>query len=135
MLSLVLGALALPAADDGTPLRPSRAPVESVSIPTNSGISLWRASVAALAATDVMDVQSSWGKRELNPALAGSGGAFGAKGALLKAGITGGVVALEFLVLRHGPSKRLSRALAVINFGDAGLTGVTAGKNWRVAGR
>jgi len=57
------------------------------------------------------------------------------QGALLEAGITGGVVALEFLVLRHGPSKRLSRALAVINFGDAGLTGATAGRNWRVAGR
>jgi len=135
MLSLILGAVAVPAADNVATLRPSRVPVESVSIPSNSGMTLWRASVAALAATNVMDVQSSWGKRELNPALVGSGGAFGARGALLKAGITGGVVALEFLVLRHRPSKRLSRALAVINFGDAGLTGATAGRNWRVAGR
>ena len=103
VLSLILGALALPAADDGTPLRSWPAPVESAPPQTKPGMALWRASVAALAAANIMDAQSSWGKRELNPALAGNGGAFGARGALLKAGITGGLVTLEFLVLRHGP--------------------------------
>jgi hypothetical protein len=82
---------------------------------------LWRASVIALAAANVMDVQSSWGKRELNPALAGSRGEFGTKGALLKAGITGGVVALEYLFLRTSRHRKLTRALATINFRDAPL--------------
>ena len=134
MLSLILGALTLPAADNGTPPRSWPTPVESAPPHIKRGMTLWRASVAALAAANIMDVQSSWGKRELNPALAGNSGAFGAKGALLKAGITGGVVALEYLVLRHGPSKRLRR-LAAVNFGDAGLIGATAARNWRVAGR
>ncbi|SPE35803.1 hypothetical protein SBA6_490028 [Candidatus Sulfopaludibacter sp. SbA6] len=87
MLSLILGAVAVPAADNVATLRPSRVPVESVSIPSNSGMTLWRASVAALAATNVMDVQSSWGKRELNPALVGSGGAFGARGRCSRRGL------------------------------------------------
>ena len=135
MLSLILGVLAARGADNESLPGRSSAAIESASGPGNSGMNLWRVSVAALAAANIMDVQSSWGKRELNPALAGNGGTFGPRGALLKAGITGGVVALEFLVLRHGKSKNLSKALGAINFGDAGLTGALAGKNWQVPGR
>lgn len=124
-----------PTADNEAPLRPPSASWESASMPINSGMSLWRASVAALAAANIMDVQSSWGKGELNPALAGGGGTFGARGALLKAGVIGGAVALQFLILRHGPSKRLCRAVAAINFGGAGLAGSSAVRNWRVADR
>jgi hypothetical protein len=124
-----------PTANNEAALRPPSASWESASMPVNSGITLWRASVAALAATNIMDVKSSWGKREMNPALAGSGGTFGARGALLKAGIVGGAVALQFLILRHGPSKSLCRALAAINFGGAGLAGSSAVRNWRVADR
>lgn len=116
-------------------LRSPSASWESASMPVNSGMTLWRASVAALAVTNIMDAKSSWGKRELNPALAGSGGTFGARGALLKAGIVGGAVALQFLILRHGPSKSLCRALAAINFGGAGLVGSAAVRNWSVADR
>jgi hypothetical protein len=74
-------------------------------------------------ATKRTEGESSWGKGELNPALAGGGGTFGASGALLKAGVVGGAVVLQFLILRHGPSKRLCRAMAAIDFGGAGLGG------------
>jgi hypothetical protein len=124
-----------PTASNEAALRSPSASWESASMPVTSGMTLWRASVAALAVTNIMDVKSSWGKRELNPALAGSGGTFGARGALLKAGIVGGAVALQFLILRHGPSKSLCRALAAINFGGAGLVGSSAVRNWRVADR
>jgi hypothetical protein len=124
-----------PTATNEAALRSPSASWESASMPVTSGMTLWRASVAALAVTNIMDVKSSWGKRELNPALAGSGGTFGARGALLKAGIVGGAVALQFLILRHGPSKSLCRALAAINFGGAGLVGSAAVRNWSVADR
>jgi hypothetical protein len=125
----------IPAASNEAALRSPYPSWESSSRPAKSDMNLWRASVAALAVTNIMDVKSSWGKRELNPALAGSGGTFGARGALLKAGIVGGAVALQFLILRHGPSKSLCRALAAINFGGAGLVGSSAVRNWRVADR
>jgi len=131
MLSLIVAALSVPAADDIAPLHPPSAAAQSTGKPMHSS-TFWRAGVAALAATNAMDVQSSWGKRELNPALAGPGGALGARGALLKAAIAGGVVAMEYLALRHSPSVRLRRALAVIDFGDAALIGAVAGRNWGV---
>jgi hypothetical protein len=92
----------------------------------------WRISVVALAAANAMDIQSSWGKRELNPALASSNGAFGVRGALLKSGVQASVVALELIVLHRRPSNRIRNVLAIINFGDAGLTTAMAGHNWSV---
>jgi len=129
---LIVGALGASAADNAVSLRPPVAPAEPISRPIHSGRNLWFASVAALAVTNTMDVQSSWGKRELNTALAGQGGTFGVRGVLLKAGITAGVVGLEFLVMRHGPSAKLRRKLAAINFVDAGVVGTMAVRNWQV---
>lgn len=106
-------------APEGEPLR----------IPRPAGRNLWRASLAAVAAANVMDAGSSWGKRELNPNLSGNNGRFGWQGAVLKVGIVGGVLALESLVLRHQPSTKLYRGLAVVNFGGASVTGATAIRN------
>lgn len=94
---------------------------------------LWRVSVGALALANVLDVHSSWGKRELNPNLANGTGTFGREGALLKAGIEGGAFLLEYLMLRRRPSKEMWRGLALVNFGNASLTGVVAGRNYRIA--
>jgi hypothetical protein len=135
LLSVLLFATALYAADDGPAiLRPPAKPSElfAKAAPVTGGMHLWRVSVVALAAANCMDVQSSWGKRELNPALAGSRGEFGARGALLKAGITGGVVALEYLFLRVGRPRKLTRGLAIVNFGNAALVGSVAVRNWRL---
>ncbi len=94
-----------------------------------AGKGLWQASVTAVAAANLVDAASSWGKRELNPGLSGNNGRFGGQGAILKLGIVGGVVVLEGLVLRHRPSTKLYRRLALVNFGSASVTGVTAIRN------
>jgi hypothetical protein len=93
---------------------------------------LWRASAASLAAANVMDAQSSWGKHELNPNLSGNNGTFGRQGAVLKLGIVGGMCVLELLVLRHKPSTGLYRGLALINFGSASVTSAIAIRNYGV---
>jgi hypothetical protein len=107
-------------------------PGELSPAPLLVGKHLWRASVAALAAANVMDAQSSWGKRELNPNLSGSNGTFGRQGVVLKLGIVGGMFVLESLVLRHKPSARLYRGLALLNLGSASVTGAVAIRNYGV---
>jgi hypothetical protein len=93
---------------------------------------LWRVSVAALAAVNAMDVQSSWHKHELNSTLADANGTFGAQGALIKLGMQGGLVGVEYLLTRHRPSARLYRAVSIINFGVAAGIGSVAGHNYTV---
>jgi hypothetical protein len=94
------------------------------------GKNLWRASMVTLAATNALDIQSSWGKREMNGTLAGSTGRFDGRSALLKLGVVGGVWTLEYLVLRRQPA--LYRKLAFVNFGDSSVTGALAIRNYGV---
>lgn len=97
-----------------------------------AGRTLWRASIAALTAANAMDVHSSWGKHELNPALSDSRGTFGMQGALIKLGLQGGLFGVEYLITRHRPGPKLYRVMSWINFGTAaGLAGV-AGHNYTV---
>lgn len=94
---------------------------------------LWQISLITLAGANAMDIQSTLGKRELNPALAGSSGTLGAQGILLKSALAGGIMGIEYLIVRgHSqgvfsdqPRSKLYRALATINFVSTGvLTGV-----------
>jgi hypothetical protein len=102
--------------------------------PRTPGRTVWKFSLAALAAANALDVHSSWGKHELNPALAGSGQAnFGAQGTLIKAGLQGGLAGVEYLLTRRRPGGRLYRALSVINFGAAAGVGAVAIRNYGVA--
>jgi hypothetical protein len=96
---------------------------------------LWLASVTALSAANIVDIHSSWGKRELNQHLAGPGGSFGREGALIKLGVLGGVGALQYLVLHRRPSAKLYRKLAFINFGNASVTGAVAIRNYGIPAR
>ncbi|MGO9256235.1 MAG: hypothetical protein ACLQU1_08040 [Bryobacteraceae bacterium] len=99
----------------------------------SAGKNLWRISLTTLAVSNALDIQSSWGKHELNSTLASPSGNFGAQGALLKLGFQGGLVGIEYLLTRHHPSARLYRTLAIINFGaSAGIAGVVA-HNYTVA--
>jgi hypothetical protein len=92
-----------------------------------AGRAFWRTSIAAITAANVLDVQSSWGKHELNGTLANSSGTFGVQGALIKLGLQGTLMGVEFLITRHRPSGKLYRALGLINFGAAaGIAGVAA---------
>jgi hypothetical protein len=77
-------------------------------------------------------MQSSWGKHELNSTLAGPGGKFGGQGALIKLGLQGGLMGVEYLITRGHPTKRLYRVLSVINFGAAGATAAVASHNYTI---
>ena len=100
--------------------------------PAVSGQTAWRVSVAALAAANVLDVQSSWGKHELNPTLAGPSGRFSGQSALIKLGLQGGLLGMEYLITRGHPNGKLYRVLTVVNFGAAATIGAVAGHNYTV---
>jgi hypothetical protein len=92
-----------------------------------SYLNFWKVSVTALGAANAMDIHSSWGKHELNSALAGPNGNFGAQGALIKLAMQGSLIGIEYLLTRHRPSAKMYRALGIINFGAAtGIAGVAA---------
>jgi hypothetical protein len=96
---------------------------------------LWRVSLASLAVANAMDLQSSWGKHELNPTLSGPTGTFGGQGALIKLGLQGGLMGVEYFLTRGHPTRKLYRALAVLNFGAAGATGGIAAHNYTIPRR
>jgi hypothetical protein len=91
-----------------------------------AGRALWMASVAALAAANVADAQSSWSKDEGNRVLAGAGGRFGAKGAALKGGINAVWIVGQVMALRRNPAHR---TIAIVNFTAASVFGVLAYRN------
>jgi len=135
LLTLLLGGFGLSAAESPAIEALPATPAAAVQPETRNRLNLWKISAGSLLAANAMDEASSWGKRELNPLLSGSQGTFGKQGALLKLGVAGGVVAVEYLVLRRRPSRSLAKALAWINFTDAAVTGAVAGRNFGIAGR
>jgi hypothetical protein len=96
---------------------------------------VWRASVTALAVANALDIHSSWGKHELNRALAGPSGNFGRDGALLKLAFQGGLVGLEYLVTRGHHSPKVYRVLSIVNFGAAAAIGGVAAHNYTIPRR
>lgn len=94
---------------------------------------LWKASMFTLGAVNALDIQSSWGKHELNPTLAGGGNAtFGARSALVKVGLQGSLMGLEYVLTRGRSSHRLYKALAIVNFGAAAGVGAVAAHNYTI---
>jgi hypothetical protein len=77
-----------------------------------------------------LDISSSWGKHELNPALANPSGRFGAQGALIKLGLQGSLFGVEYLITRGHPTRKVYRALSVVNFGAAATVGSVAVRNY-----
>jgi hypothetical protein len=88
--------------------------------------------MTTLAVANLMDIHSSWGKHELNSTLAGPAGNFGKEGALVKLGLQGGLMGLEYLITRGHPNKKLYRVLTVINFGASATIGATAIHNYTI---
>jgi hypothetical protein len=114
-------------------IEPAAPAVSGFGAPVSArGRNLWKVSLGALAAAHVLDIQSSWGKRELNPNLAGSAGTFGTRGTALKVGMQSGLVMVECLVLRRASGAKPHRALAVLNFVAAGVIGGVAARNYGV---
>ena len=138
VLALTLSALeAQPAiSPDATPLVSRDLLSPRPLLPSDSSAKkLWLASVATLSVANVLDVQSSLGKHELNSTLSSSSGTLGTQGILLKTALQGGLLGAEYLIMRaHAheafqdrPRSRLYRSLAIINFaGTAVFAGVAA---------
>lgn len=89
---------------------------------------LYRSSLAAYGIAGAADVASSYGQREGNPlVITGSRGQFDGSSLALKAGIMGGIFAIEHIAMRKYPRAR--RVFTVVNFGLAGQTGFVAARN------
>jgi hypothetical protein len=84
----------------------------------------WKWSLAPVLASQVLDATSSYGMRELNPVLAGSGGRFGMQSTTIKLGVTGALLGVEYLIVRAHPGSarvftKLNWAVAAVTFGLA----------------
>jgi hypothetical protein len=92
---------------------------------------LWKASVATFAAANGLDIASSWGKREFNPALAGPS-KFGLEGSAIKAAIVGVVIGVEFVATRRHSNPAFLRTLSILNFVDSGVVAGVSAHNFTV---
>ncbi len=79
---------------------------------------VWKYSAVAMVAATSLDAASSYGLYERNPVLRSPGATFGARGSLIKLGIAGASLGLQY-AFRHHPGA-LKRA-AVLNFIQAGV--------------
>lgn len=94
--------------------------------PVDSGEKLWRISALALVASSAFDAASSYGKYEGNSFLQSADGSFGMKGIAIKSSLAVSVLAVEQLLRkRYGHS----RAFAIANFFQAGVTAGVAARN------
>lgn len=91
---------------------------------------LWKLSIAAVAASTVADVHSSYGMRELNPLLRGPGSRFGVQSALLKTGAVC-VLLLGQKLFLPGRSGRM-KSWSALNFSMAATTGAFAVHNYAI---
>jgi len=92
--------------------------------------SAWKLSLLPVVASQAVDVSSSYGMRESNPLLAGADGRFGTQAAVVKLGLTGALIGMEYLLIRKHPGA--AKILWKVNLGSAAVTGVVAGRNYSV---
>jgi hypothetical protein len=86
---------------------------------------LYYASIAALVAANALDIHSSLGRYERNPALQDSTGRFSpARGVVIKASLSTAILGSQFLI-RKLRRQQDDKGLAVVNLTAAGVvTGV-----------
>ena len=93
----------------------------------------WIASWVAFAAVNLLDAHSSVGRRELNPLLRDSNGAFSTrKAALLKSAVGGGFFAVQWWIARKNPHTNHYKAFAIATGSAATGLGVVAVRNYGV---
>ncbi|MCL6545612.1 MAG: hypothetical protein K6T61_10315 [Bryobacteraceae bacterium] len=91
----------------------------------------WVVSVAALVAANAADMASSRNLAEQNPLLRNSQGLFDArKGALIKAGATGGLLLVQTILRRRTGDGSLDKAFTIVNAAAASAVGATAVRNY-----
>jgi hypothetical protein len=100
--------------------------------PTSKEKKLWAWSLAALAAGNVADTQSSWRALESNRLLADSRGRFGWQSAGIKFGLQAPLVAFQLWQAHKHPNARLYKAYTVTNFAIGGVFGAAAVHNYKV---
>ena len=96
----------------------------------NAGRRAWKRSLLALAASQSLDVASSYGMRELNPLLASSDGRFGAKAASIKFGATTGITLIEYVLVKKYPKS--ARLFSKLNWSSSALTTGIAVHNFAI---
>ena len=85
----------------------------------------WKASIAAVAAGSIVDMQSSLGKHEINGLLANQQGIFSMQGVGLKLALAGAAIGTQQYLLHRHPAASGYKTGALINFAVAGtLSGV-----------
>jgi hypothetical protein len=90
----------------------------------------WKASIAAVAAGSIVDIQSSLGKHETNGLLANSQGIFSMQGVGLKLALAGAAIGTQQYLLHHHPAASCYKTGALINFAVAGTLGGVAIHNY-----
>ncbi len=90
----------------------------------------WKISLIPFAASQALDISSSWNMRELNPVLAGSDGRFGAHAATIKIGGASAFLGIQYLVVKKYP--RAARVFEKINWSGAALTSSFAIHNYAI---
>jgi hypothetical protein len=90
----------------------------------------WKWSLVPLVASQALDIDSSYGKHELNPLLADPGGRFGAGSATVKLGITAGLIGFEYLIVKAHPAA--ARVFTKLNWAAAGVTAGVAAHNFTI---
>ena len=108
------------------PFAPVRLPME----PEDREFHRWKLSLVPLAASQALDMSSSWGMREVNPVLAGPDGRFGARAATVKLGVVGAFVGIEYLIVKKYP--HAARAFEKINWAGAAVTTSFAAHNYMI---
>jgi hypothetical protein len=87
----------------------------------------WNISVAFFMGAQAMDTMSSRGAIETNPVL--GRGQFGARQTLIKAGIAGGVILTERMIMRRHPDTQ--RYWTWTNYATGTAIASVAARNWK----
>ena len=90
----------------------------------------WKISLAPLLASQTLDAASSYGLRELNPALANGNGQFGMRSASIKFAAVGALIGVEYMVIRRHP--RAANAFAKLNWATGVVTTGFAAHNFAI---
>jgi hypothetical protein len=113
-----------------TPLARAGEVTSDIPAPAAPVATSWKLSLAPLLASQALDIASSYGKRELNPLLAGPHGQFGVSSALVKVGVTAGLIGAEYLIVKAHPAS--ARIFTKLNWAAAAVTTGFAAHNFTI---
>lgn len=113
-----------------TPLTRAGEVTSDIAAPAVPVATSWKLSIAPLLASQALDITSSYGKRELNPLLAGPQGQFGVSSVLVKLGVTAGLIGAEYLIVKAHPAS--ARIFTKLNWAAAAVTTGFAAHNFTI---